>query len=352
MENRSWLQHKVETLHEITQAINMNLNQEEVLDVVLRRICTELGYKAATLRLLNEERQQLELAASFGLSRSYLEKGAVEVARSGVDMGALAGQHITLADVRQDAGFQYKEAADREGLRSMLAVPINLQERVIGTLHVYTGEPHEFTSEEKSWVATAANLGAQGIRRAHCFAAFRRVARNINSSLELKDVLTTLLLESVKELNVKAGSIRLLGPKRRMLHLAAAYGLSETYLKKGDVEVSNSPIDQHVLEESRPITITDVTQEHGFQYPEEAKREGIRSVLVLPLSLRQTMVGVMRLYSAQVRRFCADETSFAVALADLGAVAIENARLHQALKQRFEALKEDADGWYRFLSLG
>ena len=64
------------------------------------------------------------------------------------------------------------------------------------------------------------------------------------------------------------------------------------------------------------------------------------------------MIGVMRLYSGQVRRFVPEEISLANAVADLGAVAIENARLHEIVKGRLEALKEDVDGWYRFLSLG
>jgi GAF domain-containing protein len=53
-----------------------------------------------------------------------------------------------------------------------------------------------------------------------------------------------------------------------------------------------------------------------------------------------------------VRKLSEEEIGFAVAIADLGAVAVENARLHQALKRRLEELKQDADGWYRFLALG
>jgi GAF domain-containing protein len=72
---------------------------------------------------------------------------------------------------------------------------------------------------------------------------------------------------------------------------------------------------------------------------------------VLPLSVGNTLVGVMRLYSAQTRRISAEEIDFAAAVADLGAVAIQNAKLHEALKERLEAMKEDVDGWYRFLTL-
>jgi GAF domain-containing protein len=62
-------------------------------------------------------------------------------------------------------------------------------------------------------------------------------------------------------------------------------------------------------------------------------------------------IGVMRMYSGHVRRFSAEEIAFAATVADLGGVAIENAKLHEALKARLEALKEDASGWYRFLAL-
>jgi len=231
-------------------------------------------------------------------------------------------------------------------------VPPTLYESAIGVLHVYTAERHEFGSQEQAFIAGIANLGAQAIRRTQCFEAFHRISHHINSSLDVKQVLKTLLLESVKELNVRAGSIRLLGPRKQTLHLATAYGLSEAYLKKGEIELAQSPIDQKVLKEARPAAITDITKETVFQYTKEAEREGIRSVLVIPLLARETMIGVMRLYSGQVRRFVPEEISLANAVADLGAVAIENAKLHEIIKDRLEALKADSDGWYRFLSLG
>ncbi len=352
MENVRWLKRELEVFYDIIRAINASLSQQDVLSEMLHRIVTELDYRAATLRLLNEEQQTLELKAFYGLSEAYLSKGAVEVAKSGIDRSVLTGQIVAIPDVSREPGFQYSQAAAREGLSGLLAVPLLLHGSAIGVLHVYSADCREFTPDEQAFLAGIASLGAQAIRRAHCFEAFHRIAHLINSSLELKQVLKILLLESVRELNVRAGSIRLLGPQKKTLHLSTACGLSETYLRKGEVELARSPIDQRVFKEARPMAITDITRETGLQYTEEAQREGIRSVLVIPLRLKETTVGVMRLYSGQVRRFAPEEISLADAVADLGAVAIENARLHQVLKNRLEALKEDVDGWYRFLSLG
>lgn len=352
MEYQKFLQRELEIFYEITRAINASMSQQEVLDSMLIRIVTDLGYKAATLRLLDQERQTLELKAWCGLSDVYLAKGSIDLGKSGIDRTVLTGQIVAIADVRGDSGFQYSKAAAREGLAGLAAVPLTLHGSAIGVLHVYTAEPHNFSTNEQAFIAGIASLGAQAIRRTHCFEAFHRISHHINSSLEIKQVLESLLIESVKELNVRAGSIRLLGPKKQKLHLATSCGLSRDYLEKGEIELARSPIDQKVLKEAGPAAITDIAKETGFQYTKEAEREGIRSVLVIPLRLRDLNLGVMRLYSGQVRQFAPEEISLADAIADLGAVAIENARLHKILKDRLEALKEDADGWYRFLSLG
>ena len=351
MDEQIWLAHETRVIYEISRAINSSLSAEEVLERIVERIVSDLGYRAATVRLLDAEQQQLVLRASYGLSEAYLKKGPTDIAHSGIDRQVLGGQPATLHDVRRDPGFQYPEAAEKEGLTSILSVPLAARERVIGVLHVYTAEVHDFGAEEQSFIGAIANLGAQVIERTQLFEAFRRLAHELNSTLELQEVLSTLLIESVREVNVKAGSIRLLGPQRQRLHLAVAYGLSQTYLQKGEVKVAASPIDRRALETGEPMAITDITQESGFQYPEEARREGIRSVLILPLRAGDNAIGVLRLYSAQVRKFTTEEIAFAHAVADLGAVAIENAKLHEALKERLEGLKQDVDGWNRFLGL-
>lgn len=346
-----WLQREVHALYAITEAINSSLSLPDLLAMLLERTVSELGYKAAAVRLLDQERQTLDLKAAYGLSETYLAKGAVAVAKSGIDQTVLTNIPVEVGDVRRDPGFQYAEAAAREGLASALALPLAARGHVIGVLRIYTAEQHAFSGQERAFLSIVASLGAQAIQRTRLYQAFQTLARNLNASLDLRQVLTTLLLQSVEQLNVKAGSIRLLGPRQATLHLAAAYGLSASYLEKGTVEVAHSPLDQRVLREREPLAITELTADAGLQYPVEAQREGIRSVLVLPLSARGTPIGVLRLYSGQVRRFGADEIAFATAVANLGAVAIENARLHAALQERMDALKEDSNGWFRFLAL-
>ncbi len=172
--------------------------------------------------------------------------------------------------------------------------------------------------------------------------ALYEVARSINSSLDLSQVLDLLAKSTAKATKSKACSLRLLGPDKSLLVMGGAYGLSQGYLRKGNVEVEKSKIDQEALLGKIAI-IPDATNDSRFQYPEEAKSESIRSILVVPLMLRETPIGVMRLYTEDVHEFSDNEIGFVSAIANLGAIAIENAKLYQALKEELGDLAEDVN---------
>jgi PAS domain S-box-containing protein len=170
--------------------------------------------------------------------------------------------------------------------------------------------------------------------------ALYEVASSINSSLDLSQVLNQLAKSTTKAAHAKACSLRLLSPDKHQLIIGGAYGLSQAYLRKGSVEVEKSKIDQEALQGKAAI-ITDVTHDPRFQYPEEAKAELIRSILVVPLTLRDTPIGVLRLYTEELREFSTEEIGFVKAIANLGAIAIQNAKLYQALKEELGDLTED-----------
>lgn len=172
--------------------------------------------------------------------------------------------------------------------------------------------------------------------------ALYEVARSINSSLDLSQVLELLAKSTAKATKSKACSLRLLSPDKTLLTMGGAYGLSQGYLRKGNVEVEKSKIDQEALLGKTAI-IPDATNDPRFQYPEEAKSESIRSILVVPLMLRENPIGVMRLYTEEVHEFSNEEIGFVTAIANLGAIAIENAKLYQALKEELGDLAEDVN---------
>lgn len=341
----------LEALRRIAHDLSGTLDEEPLVQLLLEGVMTTLQAQGAILRLLSPEGDELWLAGARGLSERYLDKGPVQLSKSAVDQRVMAGEIITCDDVTCTPGFQYPEAAAVEGLRAMISVPLNVRGRVIGVLRVYVDDIARVRPDDILLLSTVADLGALALEKVHLHQGLLRIAEALNSTLELSEMLQRVLEVTVTQLRLKAGSIRLLDPKGRTLRLAAAHGLSQAYLAKGEIHVDKSAVDQRALA-GEPVVLFDVEHEPGFEYPAEAAREGIRSVLVVPLRIKTRPLGVMRAYSARPRHFGPVAVNFLRSAADLVALAIENAQLYASLRTRYEDLKIDLADWYQFLALG
>lgn len=163
------------------------------------------------------------------------------------------------------------------------------------------------------------------------YEALYKVAIALGQTLELPVVLQRLVHGVIDALGLRAASIRLLTPSGR-LEPVAVEGLSRGYLRKGPVDVARSPVDREVLE-GQTVQIPDVATDPRFEYPAAAKREGIVSAVFVPLIAggpsNGEAIGVLRAYTGTRRTFTPGEIDLLRALANLGALAIANARLHQ-----------------------
>jgi len=164
------------------------------------------------------------------------------------------------------------------------------------------------------------------------FRALYRVVRAVNSSLHLHTVLNLVAEKVAEALNVKACSLRLLDRMTDTLTISAMHGLSQQYMQKGPVKLDKSQLDQEVLQ-GQTVYIRNAANDPRFQYPEQARTEGIVSVFCVPLVSKGQVLGVLRAYSDAEREFSAFDEEFLRTLASVSALAIENARLYEALKR-------------------
>jgi len=169
------------------------------------------------------------------------------------------------------------------------------------------------------------------------FTALYDVAKVINASLEPARVLDEIVRCVTETMRVKACSLRLLDAREKKLELGAAFGLSETYLHKGPIMVEESGLDRKALK-GKTIWLKDAQTNRDFQYGAKARSEGIKSVLVVPLLLEKKAVGVLRVYTDRVREFQDREVRFLEAVANLSAIALDNARMHRTLQYRCDLM--------------
>ena len=180
--------------------------------------------------------------------------------------------------------------------------------------------------------------------RTDYYHALYNVARTINSTLSLQQVLSLVAQSTAKAMEAKACSLRLLNLKRDTLEISAAYGLSDMYIAKGPIRVNRSPMDAQALR-GTPVVVRDVRTDDRLQYPAEVVREGIVSILVVPVTVRDVVIGALRVYTAEVREFGPEDIEFLSAIANLAGIAIENARVYKALEEQFEAIRRQAIPW-------
>ena len=145
-----------ETLIKITRSLTKSKNTEKVIQMTVDSIRSALDIKGCALYLINRSSNELEVAASSGLSEDYLNKGGISVQKSISD--SLEEDPVGVYDVSDDPRIQYPEAAKAEGIASILSVPILVGDGAIGAVRVYTAEKWEFTLEDVNFVQALAQI--------------------------------------------------------------------------------------------------------------------------------------------------------------------------------------------------
>jgi len=153
-----------ETLLKVTKAISHSREPEEVVLMTVESIKTALGAKGCALFLINRKTDELGLAAAYGLSDEYINKGPLSALRSIAQ--SLEEGPVAIYDVMDDPRIQYPKEAQKEGIASLLSVPIVVGGNLIGAMRVYTSEPWEFTLEDVNFVQALAQIAGMAINMA------------------------------------------------------------------------------------------------------------------------------------------------------------------------------------------
>jgi len=169
-----------ETLLKVTKAISHSKDPEEVALMTVESIKTAFAAKGCALFLINRKNNELKLATSYGLSDEYINKGPVSALRSIAE--SLEEGPVAIYDVLDDPRIQYPKEAQKEGIASLLSVPIVVGGNLMGAMRVYTSEPWEFTLEDVNFVQSLAQIAGMALNMA-------RHTKGLKSSI---DVLKTM----------------------------------------------------------------------------------------------------------------------------------------------------------------
>ena len=176
----------------------------------------------------------------------------------------------------------------------------------------------------------------------HYYTSLYELAATLNSARAPDSILQSVVEGVAKAMEAKGCSLMLLSPDRKVLLHTVGYGLSDWYVRKGPVSADKS-ISEAL--DGKAVAILDATKDDRIQYQEQAKKEGISSILSVPMMLREETIGVIRVYTAEPYHFTMDDMYFVGAVANLGAIALENARLYEATQKDYETFSRDMLEW-------
>ncbi len=166
---------------ELAANINSTLDIKTVLDNMTHNICEMLGFDGASIRLLTENGESLELVASCGLSDDFLAKGPTSTRESIAQ--ALAGETLVVEDVAGDKRVKYRDETLDEGVASMISVPLKSRDEVVGLMRLFSRKKQAFDDDLIMMVEALAHSGAVAIQNASMHLALEKDKESLEKDI-------------------------------------------------------------------------------------------------------------------------------------------------------------------------
>ena len=325
---------QLESLQRVTDAALAYLSEDDLLMALLDRIAEVLHSDTAAILMLEPSGEQLVARAAKGIEEEVEQGVTIPVGEGFAGRVVAERQAIVIPDV--DHADILNPILREKGIRSLLGVPLLVEGRAIGVLHVGTLTPREFTADDKELLQLAADRAALAIEHAEMYAQERSARRRLESLQQVTDaalaymsedeLLTELLTRLTAVLQTDTAAILKLDADGETLRARAAKGIEEEVEQGVTIPVGRG-FAGRIAAERRPIVIPDV--DHADILNPILREKGIRSLLGVPLLVEGRVIGVLHVGSLTPREFSPDDRQLLQLAADRAAPAIENAQLFE-----------------------
>lgn len=181
-------QHKdyLETLSKISSAITSDLYLEDILKLVVTLTANIMDAKICALWLIDSKTKELKIRATQAMSQDYLKERRIKVGEGIVGLVAKNKKPLVIEDVSQDSRYKEKELAKKEGLVSMLTVPMMVKNKIIGVLSCYTTQKHAFSDRDIALLTTVANQAAVSIENTELIVKTKVIQEELESRKKIE----------------------------------------------------------------------------------------------------------------------------------------------------------------------
>ncbi|MFC1666959.1 GAF domain-containing protein [Candidatus Omnitrophota bacterium] len=171
----------IEALSKISKAISSDLYLEDILKLVVTVTAEVMNSRICTLMLLDEKKENLVIRATQSISEEYISKNPLRKGEGVAWKVIQDGKPIVVPDVLKAGEYKYKDIAEKEGLASLLCVPLAVKNREIGVLNCYTSKPRKFTKIEINVLTSVANQAAIAIENTELMVKTRVIQEELET---------------------------------------------------------------------------------------------------------------------------------------------------------------------------
>jgi len=154
---------QIKALSKISKAITSDLYLDDILRLIVTVTAEVLGSNICSLMLIDEKTNELVVRATQSISEEYNRKPPLKIGEGIAGKVAQENKPIVVKDVTKEKEYKHKDIAKKEGLSSLLCVPMSVKGKVIGVINCYTPKPYNFSDEEIEVLTTIANQAAVAI---------------------------------------------------------------------------------------------------------------------------------------------------------------------------------------------
>ena len=328
-------------LVQLADALNTTLDLQTLLNRTSELVRAIIDYRIFAIFLLNDRTHELRMRFQLGHTKE-VERTRVPMGKGVVGQVALTRQAILLNDVSTSPIY----VAANPDVRSELAVPLIAKNRLIGVIDLESEKTGYFRAEHLHLLTLTASRIAQAIENARLYARVSRQAQILTVLHEISMELTSILdldplLERVGQLlrrliDYQMFTIMLLDDKGETLITRYSWRFGYSHAPRRSIPITSGLVGASVRE-WRVVNVPDVRKDPRYL----AMNTETRSELIVPLFYKGRIIGVLDLEHTRTGFFNEEHERMLTTMAAQVAIAIENARLYQAVTRQEKQLERD-----------
>jgi len=335
----------IDSLYRISSLVSDTEEPKEALTLILEEIINVLQPSSASISLISPDTHRLELEVSHGLAEDWNDLD-LALGQGITGWCALHARSIIVPDVSQEPRY----ISVRSSVRSEMAVPMEDRGVVIGVVNIDSEQLNAFDEQSLKILTLLTNEASRVVSRiwliqqlrakAHQLESLINMGQGLVGELEQDEVLRGLAREGRQLMNCHSCALFLLTPDHKQLQLHSMAG------PRGEIDAQVSfPIEESsfgaAIHRHKQVEVADLpfTVENDFIYLVQS--EGLVSMLATPIVFNNKAIGLLNAYTTHQHRFNNDEKKVFATLAQLGAIAIQNARLYSRIFSSEDSLRQN-----------